>query len=474
MTTLHDLTALEQGAAIRRRELSPVELAGHYLERSERLGDSVGAFVTLTPELALEQARAAEQAVVDADDPAGLAPLHGVVAPVKDLFFVAGVRCTLGSLAYDIEPMGDDNLVTAMRAAHLVMTGKTNTPEFGLPCYTENAVAPPARTPWDLTCSAGGSSGGAAAGVAAGLAPVAQGSDGGGSIRIPASVCGLVGIKPSRGRVSNGPLRDPVGDFVTVGPLARTVRDAAALLDVLAVRFPGDPYYARPPAAGGTFLAAVDRDPGRLRIGRYRQPVVPDTDVHPDVVAAYDHASALVESLGHEVVDIAPPFAPEAVGTFEVVWSVLALLTPVAPEHEERLTPLTRWLRERGRAVTGLELAGAVSMMRLFARAAMAATDGFDAVLAPTLAQPPALVGGLRDDDDPAADFEAQKRFTPFTAPYNVTGQPAVSLPLHWTDAGLPIGVQLVGRPGEEATLLSLAGRLEDAAPWHHRRPEIW
>jgi amidase len=474
MSELHDLTALEQAAAIRRREVSPVELAEHYLRRTERLDAQLGAFITVTPELALEQARAAERAVLDVDDPQRLPVLHGVPVPVKDLHFVAGVRCTLGSRSYDLTPLGDDNVVQAMRAGGLVFTGKTNTPEFGLPCYTENEVAPPARTPWDLTRSAGGSSGGAAAAVAGGLAPAAQGSDGGGSIRIPASVCGLVGIKTSRGRVSNGPLRDAVGDLAVCGPLARTVADAAALLDVLAVPFPGDPYVAAPLLPGETFLGHAGREPGRLRIGRYRTPVIVDTDVHPDCVAAYDDASELLAGLGHEVVDVAPPFGPDLVPQFEVLWSVLALLTPVAPEQEPLLLPLTRWLRGRGAGFDAITLAGAVSMIRLAARAAMAATAGFDAVLTPTLAQPPALVGGLRDDDDPAADFEAQKRFTPFTAPYNLTGQPAITLPLHWTEDDLPIGVQLVGRQGDEATLIALAAQLEAARPWRQRTPACW
>lgn len=474
MSELHDLTALEQAAAIRRREVSPVELAEHYLRRTERLDAQLGAFITVTPELALEQARAAERAVREADDPQQLPVLHGVPVPVKDLHFVAGVRCTLGSRSYDLTPLGDDNVVQAMRAGGLVFTGKTNTPEFGLPCYTENDVAPPARTPWDLTRSAGGSSGGAAAAVAGGLAPAAQGSDGGGSIRIPASVCGLVGIKTSRGRVSNGPLRDAVGDLPVCGPLARTVADAAALLDVMAVPFPGDPYVAPPLPPGETFLGHAGREPGRLRIGRYRTPVIADTEVHPDCVAAYDEASALLGELGHEVVDVAPPFGPDLVPQFEVLWSVLALLTPVAPEQEPLLLPLTRWLRGRGAGFDAITLAGAVSMIRLAARAAVAATVGFDAVLTPTLAQPPALVGSLRDDDDPAADFEAQKRFTPFTAPYNVTGQPALTLPLHWTEDGLPIGVQLVGRQGDEATLIALAAQLEAARPWRQRTPACW
>ncbi|MEO6822340.1 MAG: amidase [Candidatus Nanopelagicales bacterium] len=476
VSELHDLSALEQARRMRRREVSPVELLAHYQARTDRLDATVGAFITRTDDLALAQARGAEQRILDADADEDLGPLFGTVVPVKDLAFVAGVRCTLGSSTYDLTPSGDDHVVQQMRAGGLTFNGKTNTPEFGLPCYTENAVAPPARTPWDLTRSAGGSSGGAAAAVASGLASAAHGSDGGGSIRIPASVTGLVGLKPARGRVSNGPLRDAVGDLVHQGVLARTVRDAAALLEVMSGSFPDDPF-AAPPTPRGTLLAACDIEPGRLRIGRYAEPVVTRTDVDAHCLAAYEDASELLVSLGHVVEDIAPPFGPDQVVAFEAVWSVLACLTPVPAAHEASLLPLTRWLRERGREIGGVELATAVSMMRLLTRATIMATAGYDAVLTPTLAALPAAVGGLRDDDDPAADFEAQKRFTPFTATYNVTGLPAISLPLYWAQVGdltLPVGVQLVGRPFGEAELLGLAAQLEAARPWHQRRPPLW
>ena len=474
MAALHDLTALEQAQAIKTREISPVELAEHYIARSERLSETVGAFITMTPELALQQARDAEQAVIDAVDPQALPVLHGVVVPVKDLNFLAGVRCTMGSLTYDITPFGDDHVVARMKQGNVVMTGKTNTPEFGLPCYTEPDVAPPARTPWDLSRSAGGSSGGAAAAVAAGLAPVAHASDGGGSIRIPASVCGLVGIKTSRGRTSTGPLRDPVGEFPVNGPVARTVRDAAALLDVLAGAFPDDPYPAPPLLPGETFLHAAGREPGVLRIGRSATPLVSDAEVHPDCLEAYESASMLLEELGHVVEDFTPAFPDAMVGTFETVWSVLALLTPVDPARESELQPLTRYLRERGAQVSGIELAQAVSFCRLASRGAIASAAAYDVLLTPTLALPPVPVGYFTAGDDPRVNFERQKAFTPFTAPFNMTGQPAISMPLHWTEAGLPIGVQLIGRPYDEATLISLAAQLEAARPWLGRRPDVW
>lgn len=472
MAELHDLTAWEQGAAILAGEISPVELARHYLDRAELLDAEVGAFATRTPELALAQAREAERALLDAVDTRDLSPLHGVCIPVKDLDLLAGVPCRLGSAAVDFTPDVDDVAVARMRAVHLVITGKTNTPEFGLPCYTEPDVAAPARTPWDLERSAGGSSGGAGAAVAAGLAAAALGSDGGGSIRIPASVCGLVGLKPSRGRVSNGPLGDQVGDLVVRGPLARTVRDAAALLDVVAGPAPGDPFIA--PAPAHTFVEAAAHEPGSLRIARFATPILVDTEVHPDCLAAYERTSALLDELGHVVEDIPVPFPANVKDAFAPLWSVLSLGVPVRQEHEPLLRPLTRWLRERGRRVTGEQVATAIAAARRITRDAIAATAAYDVILTPTLAQPPALVGGLRNDADPGADFYAQTRFTPFTSPFNITGQPALTLPLHWSEEGLPIGVQFIGRPFGEATLLSLATQLEDARPWLGRRPSMW
>ena len=471
MGDLHDLTLLEQAAGVRDKSVSPVELVEHYLARIDKLSDSVGAFVTVTADLALDAARLAERAVTDGA--ADLPPLHGVPTAIKDLNLVAGVPTRFGTSAIPPVDLGIDDAVTAkLRAAGLIFLGKTNTPEFGLPCYTEPDVAPPARTPWDLTRSAGGSSGGAAAAVAAGLVPAAQGSDGGGSIRIPASVCGLFGIKPSRGRVSNAPVSSEISGLAVNGPLARTVRDAAALLDAMAGPASSDWQWAPPPST--TFLAACDVAPGRLRIGRFAMPVIADAGVHPDCLAAYDAASAALADLGHEIVDHQPTFTGELVPAFETVWSQEFLALPIDATIEANTRPLTQWIRERGRATTGAQFYAALAALRQAARRELEATHGFDAVLTPTLARPPALVGELRNDDDPAADFEAQKQFTPFTAPYNMSGQPAVTVPMHWTEAGLPIGVQLVGRPYGEATLLAIAAQLEAAVPWSARRPECW
>ncbi|WP_372490862.1 amidase [Actinomadura terrae] len=472
MTHTHDLSVIRMAAAVRSGELSPVELADHYLDRIERLDPRVGAFVTVTADLARDQARRAEKAVADAPDPAALPPLHGVPVPVKDLNMVAGVRAAFGSAAFaDLTGFADDHIVTVLRRAGSVLLGKTATPEFGLPCYTEGDVSPPTRTPWDLTRSAGGSSGGAAAAVAAGLAPVAQGSDGGGSIRIPASACGLFGIKPTRGRISQGPLKADLFGLATNGPLARTVRDAALLLDVMAGPVPGDLYTA--PPVEGTFLSYADRPPGRLRVARSRTPAVPGVEVHPDCVAAYDEASALLEELGHEVVELPPVLGADLVPHFELLWGVMATLTPVQEEREHLLQPLTRWLRERGRATTATQVFQAHAALQSALRTAFPVMDEFDAILHPTLARPPVPIGHFHDQE-PEENFRRQTQFTPFAAAYNISGQPAVNVPLHQNAEGLPIGIMLAGRLGGEGTLISLSAQIEEARPWIRRKPAIW
>jgi amidase len=469
MAEIHELTVLELAAAIRAREVSPVTVTEHYLRRTDERNEQTGAFFTVTADLAMTQAKAAEGA-----ESTGR-PLLGVPIPIKDLNMVAGVRQTLGSLAYqDNVPDTDDYVVARLRDAGSIMLGKTATPEFGLPCYTETRIGPPARTPWDLTRSAGGSSGGAAAAVAAGLAPAAQGSDGGGSIRIPSSVCGLFGIKPTRGRVSGGPLLPDLAGLGVEGPIARTVADAALLLDVMSGNYHGDMYTQPPLPDGESFLGhATTPLTRKLRIGRTIQSPVEGTEIHPDVQAAYEDASQLLSGLGHEVEDIAIPFGPDVVPFFETLWYSYATLAPIAPEQEELLLPLTRYLRDRGLATSAQDLVFAQAYLQLVVRAGVAAFSQYDAILTPTVAQLPVKVGYF-DEVDPAENFERQKLFTPFTALYNVSGQPAVNVPLYWNPDGLPVGVMLAGRMGEEGTLISLSAQLEAARPWKDRHPPIW
>jgi amidase len=476
VTQIHELTVTELQAAIRAGELSPVEITDHYLDRIDRHGPAVGAFYTVTDELARQEAASAEKAVAQSkrDNSVTLPTLSGIPIPIKDLNLVAGVRATFGSsvLADNIADT-DDYVVAALRAAGVVITGKTAAPEFGLPCYTETKIGPPARTPWDLTRSAGGSSGGAAAAVAAGLAPAAQGSDGGGSIRIPSSVCGLFGIKPTRGRVSGGPLVPDLAGLSTNGPIARTVADAALLLDVMTGNRHGDMYTQPPLPAGETFLGHASREPGRLRIARTLKHSIEGAQVHPDCVAAYEEASELLSSLGHEVEDVDLPVGPDVVSMFEILWYSIATLAPVDPSQEGELLPITRYLRERGNQVRAPELMFAQGYLQAIMRTALQAMSAFDAILTPTLATPPVPVGWF-DEVEPAVNFERQKQFTPFCAVYNVSGQPAVTLPLHWNADGLPVGVMLAGRMGDEATLISLSAQVEAARPWKDRHPPLF
>ena len=476
MAELHELTARELAGAIRRRETTPTEVLAHTEARMDALDERVGAFVTRAPELAAEQAQAATAALDAAgDDPqalAGLPPLLGVPLPIKDLNMVAGSAALAGFVAPT-----DDGLVTRFRAAGTVMVAKSNTPEIGLPCYTEPDIAPPARTPWDLSRSAGGSSGGAAAAVAAGIVPIAHGSDGGGSIRIPAAACGLVGLKASRGRISTGPHGVDGPALATNGVLTRDVRDTALALDLLSGPWPGDT--SRLPEAQTSFLDACERREQHLRIGVITTPfITPDEPVHPQALAAVEVATRALTDLGHQVVEAPVPFPAEDWRPFLDVWSVMAATAPIPPELEHLLVPLSRWMRERGRGVDGLTYANAINAGQRLARQAAAAWSGLDVILTPSLAQPPPKIGAMRDDADPEGDFWAQCAFTPWSSTWNIIGRPAISLPLHWAaadDGGpqLPFGVTLGAGLGQEERLLSLAAALEEALPWSHRRPPL-
>lgn len=463
MSDLHELTALDVAAAVRDGELDPVEVVEHALARAERLGPELGAFATLTPDRALAAARAVDRS----------APLAGVPTAVKDLTATAGVVTARGSVLHAGHvPDADDDVVGLLRSGGTVSLGKTAVPEFGLPCYTEPAGARPAVTPWDPARSAGGSSGGAAAAVAAGIVPVAHGTDGGGSIRIPASVCGLVGLKTTRGRVTRGPAGDDPAGLSVHGPLARTVADAAALLDVLAAPAPGEPFVPAPAPAGG-FLGATRRDPGRLRIGLCVEPPLDGTTVDPACRAAAEDTAATLAELGHSVDPVRTDLEPSLVDAFLTLWTVLSLADPVDPADEGCLQPLTRHLRDRGRGVDGIGAMGALATIQAATRRIVRERAGWDAVLTPTVALPPRTVGWFTAPGDPAVDFARQIAFTPWTAIANMTGEPALSLPLGWSE-GLPIGVSLRGRRGEEALLLALGAQLEAARPWAGRRPPVW
>ncbi|WP_326552197.1 amidase [Micromonospora sp. NBC_01813] len=474
MPQIHELTALEQAGAIRRGELCSLDVVEHYLARIDAHSDTVGAFVTVTADSAREQATALDETPPGVRHRHHPGPLYGVPLAIKDLTLTAGVRTTFGSAAFaDYVPTVDADVVRLLRAAGTISLGKTTAAELGCSLYSEGLVAPPARNPWDLDCTAGGSSGGAAAAVAAGLVPFAQGSDGGGSCRIPAAICGLVGYKPTRGLVSGGPLGGGGFGLPSHGPIARTVADAAALLDAMAVPVPGEPYLP-PPAPPGGYLAAARRaDPGRLRIGRFTTPMLADEPVHPDCVAAVDRATALLADAGHEVVEIPAPLRPDLWPLFETIWYVLAL-TPVPPERQAQLLPLTRLLRERGGAISAATLVATLAELQVQVRLAMHAVAGLDLLLCPTLSRPQAPVGWFTETGDPAQDFERQRRFSPYCAVFNVTGQPSVSVPVAQSAAGQPVGVLLTGQGGADATVLAAAAQLEERAGQAGRHPEIW
>ncbi|MGR2753190.1 amidase [Agromyces arachidis] len=474
MEDLHEYTALELHQLLQRGDVSPVEATQHYLARIDRLDAAVGAFAAVTPERALERARAVEREVPRA------APLWGMPLADKDLHPRSGVPTAFGSRAHEGHvPDESDDLVDAVDAAGAISLGKTATPEFGLPSYTEPLAGRPARNPWDLALGAGGSSGGAAAAVAAGMLPFAPGSDGGGSIRIPAASCGLVGVKPSRGRVPAGTGLDRLAGLGVVGPIARTVADAALLLDgMIGPRGypPRHPFSVRAPGDDGPYLGAAIRGEGRFQVGVMTDtPWDEFTDVRldPSARVALEAGVALLDRLGHGVEQVPPAPEPGYPGAFRTIWQAGAATIEVPEARRDRLEPLTRWLMARGRTLSAADLAGALSWLAAFERRTIARLAHFDAVITPALALEPRPVGWY-DAEDGEENFAQQVRFTPYTSFVNVAGLPALTIPVHDTPAGLPMGVQLIGRPGGEATLFALAAQLERAARRGRRRPPTW
>jgi amidase len=452
------LPALEQARLVREREVTPRELVEEYLARIERLDPELNAYVTVT----------ADEALAAADDPAD-GPFRGVPMPIKDLVQTAGIRTTYSCRAFAAHvPEQDAELARRIRAAGFVVLGKSNTPEFGAIPVTESELNGICRNPWETSRTPGGSSGGAAAAVAAGLAPIAQGSDGGGSIRIPASCCGLFGLKPSRGRTSPAPMGDAYGLSVQ-GPIARTVADAAAYLDALAGPEPGDPYVA--PRPERPLLDEVGRPPGRLRVALVLDPPV-DVPLHDDCSAAARDAATLLEGLGHDVEEVAIGWSGEGLAeVFATVWQTIPALYGIADRG--LLEPLNAEFARRADATTSAEYVSAYVQLQAYGRRVAKFVAGHDVVLTPTLARPPVPIGWVREPADPWEQYERAFQFTPFTAAVNVAGLPAASVPLAWTDDGLPVGVQLIASYGDEALLVRLSAQLEQARPWAERRPPV-
>ncbi len=471
---LHELTALAQWELVQRGEVTPLELAEHYLHRIEALNPRVGAFVTVTADAARERARHVQAAVPRT------ATLWGLPLADKDLWRRAGVPTGFGSrLTTGFVPEESDEIVQDLDAAGAISLGKTGAPEFGLPSYTETLVAPPVRTPWDLERGAGGSSGGAAAAVASGMLPFAPGSDGGGSIRIPAAACGVVGLKPSRGRVPSGSGLQSLGGLVVDGPIARTVEDAALLLDGMIARRDGrvDHRFAvLAPGDDTAFLGHAVRGEGRYQLGVMTTSAW-DLDyeiaIAPEARAALDHAVAELAALGHGIEETAlrpdPGYAP----AFITIWKAGAARIPADGTALGLLEPLTLWLVEQGRSIGARELGEALAALTGYERSLIRQLSSFDAVLTPALAMTPRPIGWY-DREDPEHNFAQQVQYTPFTSMVNVSGLPAITLPVWQTPGGLPMGVQLIGRPGGEAVLLALGAQLQRRIRWQDRRPPVW
>ncbi|MEA2244502.1 MAG: amidase [Solirubrobacteraceae bacterium] len=459
----------ELAALVRRGALSARELVDASLERIDALQPVVNTFVDVDR----EGARAAADAIAPGDE----RPFAGVPIAVKNNRAVRGLRLTLGAdfMGDHVAPH-DHNVTRRLRDAGFVVVGTTCLSEWGIMPVTETRRFGPTRNPWDLGRTPGGSSGGSAAAVAAGMVPVATGNDGGGSIRIPAACCGLVGLKPQRGRISLAP---DAGASLLVqdGVVTRTVRETALLLDVLAGPEPGDTWWAPPPQE--PFAAGAARDPGRLRIGVTTATPLLEADLDPLCSRAAHDAAELLAGLGHEVVEVDPPwhapgllerftavFGP-AIGTQIVAAARLAGREPEAADME----PLSWAVWEQSRAIDAVEGASVTVALQAWARRVVVWAGAYDAILTPALAQPPVPIGALDPcGPDPMGTFRRSGDFTPYTAISNVTGAPAISLPLYARDDGLPLAVQLIGRPAQEGALLALAAQLETALPWAGRR----
>jgi len=472
LAELHDLSAVALRDSLRQGEVSSAEAAAHFLGRIERHNPLLGAFVTVTAEQAIEKARAAD--ALQNSAPVGELPLlHGMPLAFKDLTDVAGVVTSHGSAALDHKPaVSDGPLVAHLREAGVISLGKTQVPEFGLTAYSENRVAPPSRNPYAPSRSSGGSSGGSAAAVAAGLLPFAPGTDGGGSIRIPAAACGLVGLKPGRGLVPAGESLGDPARLVVAGPLARSAADAALMMDAL-VPSPAH-------TGDGGYLAAMEAEPPRLRIGVTLDspwsgtfPFTPDQEA----LDALRTGQELLEHAGHSLSEAAIRYDNRYPDAFTTAWTAPVGAARISPHREALLAPLTRTFRRRAQQRSAAKLNEALSLLRQFQRDTVTQYAQWDVLLMPALAQTPRPVGWFTatahgDDRWPAAqwagdadgDYRKQCEFAPWSSMVNVCGVPAITVPVSWTGGapgqGLPMGIQLVGPMGSELLLLQVARQL--------------
>ncbi len=460
-------------ALVRCGDVSALELVDAAIDAIDRTNPALNAVVTPMFHSARSEATKVSSS----------APFAGVPFLLKDLrVCCAGVPTSNGNRRLASLPApADSELVVRYRRAGLICLGKTNTPEFGLTATTEPHLFGPVRNPWDPSRTPGGSSGGSAAAVAARVVPMAHGNDGGGSIRIPAACCGLVGLKPTRGRCPVGPVPgDAMVGLAVEHGLTLTVRDSAALLDAVAGPDVGDPYWAPPKAR--PFLDEVGADPGSLRIA-FRSASPSGTVVHPHCIKAVEDTAALLDELGHNVEEAAPDYDDDQFRkAFTTIWlsGLTAGLRDLSEALARELAPgdcedFSLALGERGAEFSAADYVRAVSAIQFINRRVAEFFEHYDAMLTPTLASPPPAIGFLHppEGDSEVREYTRRvKEFVPFTQMANATGQPAVSLPLHWRD-GLPVGIQIVGRFGDEAMLFRLASQLENAKPWRQRRPGV-
>lgn len=456
MADPHEWSAREQAAALRTRRLHPRELTAHYLARIAERDGAVGAFAEVTAEAALARAD-----LLGEGAPVGR--LWGLPLADKDLVARAGVPTRYGSVARDDHvPARSDPLAVALDDAGANSLGKTATPEFGLTGYTETSIGPPTRDPWDLRHGAGGSSGGAAAAVSAGMLPFAPGSDGGGSIRIPAATVGIVGLKPSRGRLPLGSGLDSLAGLAVAGPLARSVADAAFLYDVLRTLAP-HPFAVAAPDPGDVLPAALSPATG-LRVGLTTvspwdddERIVLDPAAREAVTAAADTLTAS----GHGVEELRwSPCGYAAL--FRTLWRASAARLPLTAADLAVVEPTTAWLVREGRALTATALLDALADATAFERQTITAFAPYDAVITPALAESPRPIGWF-DRADAEHGFSQQVRYAPYSSFVNVAGLPAIVVPVTTDATGHPVSVQLIGRPGGEAAIVSLAAELETA-----------
>jgi amidase len=472
-----DLAALDataQAELVRKGEASPPELVDAAIARIEALNPQLNAVISERFEAARAEATAGARE----------GPFRGVPFLLKDLACtMAGEPSLDGMLAAKqarYVAKEDSHLVRRFRDAGFVVLGRTNTPELGLTATTEPVSFGPSHNPWDTNRTPGGSSGGSAAAVAAGLVPVAHASDGGGSIRIPSSCCGLVGLKTSRGRVSIGPALGELNRFLSVQfAVTRSVRDCAALLDACAGEEPGDPVVAPPPLR--PYADEVGAPVETLRVGILTNRPGTDEPAHSDCVAAAQAAARTMEGLGHHVEVAAPNFAdPARFETFLAIWCTNAAFAldrwsallgrELTADDVEQYTWL---LAERGRGISAVAFMNALNEMQRVSRDIAQWWEEFDVLVTPTLLEPPPALGVLADSNDPMKGYARTGLFASFTPFANQTGQPAISLPLHQNDDGIPIGVQFVAKYAREDLLLRIAAQLEDAMPWRGRRPAV-